>query len=85
MAMTFEKKGDGLYELNVQGFVCPHPQLYTKKSLEKVNPGDVINVIFDNPSSGESIASMCESQGNEIIEKKEEGGKLIWSIKKSED
>jgi len=85
MAMTFEKKGEGLYELNVQGYVCPHPQLYTKKSLEKVNPGDILNVIFDNPSSGESIASMCEAQGNDIVEKKEEGGKLIWSIKKSDD
>ena len=85
MAMTFEKKGEGVYELNVQGYVCPHPQLYMKKSLEKVDPGDIINVLFDNPSSGESIASMCDARGDEILEKKEDGGKLIWSIQKAED
>lgn len=51
--MKFEKRDDGSYLLDVQGFVCPHPQIYTKKALEKVNPGDVICVEFDNPSSGD--------------------------------
>jgi tRNA 2-thiouridine synthesizing protein A len=82
MGMKFEKTGDGKYMLDVCGFVCPHPQIYTKKSLEKVSEGDVIEVIFDNPSSGETIIQMCEAAGNDILEKKQEGGKLIYVIKK---
>jgi len=36
MAMKFEKKNGG-YLLDVQGYVCPHPQLYTKKALKNMN------------------------------------------------
>ena len=81
--MKFEKQTEGNYLLDVKGYVCPHPQIYTKKALAKIQSGDVLQVIFDNPSSGESIATMCDNTGDEIFEKKEEGGKFIWNIKKS--
>jgi tRNA 2-thiouridine synthesizing protein A len=82
MAVKFEKKSEGNFMLDVCGFVCPHPQIYTKKSLEKISSGDVIEVVFDNPSSGETIVQMCESAGQEVMDKKQEGGKRIYIIKK---
>jgi tRNA 2-thiouridine synthesizing protein A len=82
MALKFEKVEEGKYMLDVCGFVCPHPQIYTKKSLEKVESGDVVEVIFDNPSSGETIIQMCEAAGNEVLENKQEAGKTIFVIKK---
>ena len=81
--MKFEKKSDGLFVLNVEGYVCPHPQIYTKKALEKMKVGDVIEVTFDNPSSGESIATMCDNTGDEIIARNDEGGKYKWDIRKA--
>ncbi len=83
MAMKFEKKEDGQFLLDVTGYVCPHPQIYTKKALEKIGSGDVIEVVFDNPSSSESISAMCDQIGNDVIEKKKEGAKFVWKIKKS--
>ena len=47
MAVKFEKTGDGAYMLDVQGYVCPHPQLYTKKGLEKMKQGEILEVVFD--------------------------------------
>jgi tRNA 2-thiouridine synthesizing protein A len=82
MAVKFEKKDDTTYSLDVCGYVCPHPQIYAKKSLEKINSGDVLEIVFDNPSSGETIVQMCESAGNEVMDKKTEGGKMIYTIKK---
>ena len=83
MAVKFEKTGDGTYTLDVTSYVCPHPQVYTKKALEKMAPGDVLTLLFDNPSSGESILSMCESAGNELLGKNEEGGGTFrWQIRK---
>lgn len=82
MAMKFEKRSEGNFLLDVTGYVCPHPQIYTKKALEKVATGDIVEIVFDNPSSSESISAMCDSSGNEIIEKKKEGGKFMWKIKK---
>ena len=80
--MKYEKKDDGYY-LDVQGYVCPHPQLYTKKALKNMDSGEVLEVLFDNPSSSESISAMCDASGNEIIHKMEENGKFTWKIKKT--
>ena len=83
MAMSFAKKEEGVYELDVTGYVCPHPQIYTKKALERIHGGDVLEVTFDNPSSSESVSAMCDSNGNEIIEKIAAGGKFTFKIKKA--
>jgi len=82
MAMTFNKKSEGVYCLDVTGYVCPHPQIYTKKALEKMKSGDTLEVIFDNPSSSESVSAMCDSSGNEIIDKSMDGGKYVFTIRK---
>jgi tRNA 2-thiouridine synthesizing protein A len=82
MAIKFDKIRDGEYSLDCQGFVCPHPQIYTKKMLEKIGSGDILEVIFDNPSSSESITEMCTGSGNEIIDKNVADGKYIYRIQK---
>jgi tRNA 2-thiouridine synthesizing protein A len=83
MAVKFEKINDGDYVLDVTGYVCPHPQMYTKKVMGKLESGDVLTLTFDNPSSGESIMAMCDSEGNEIIDRNEEGGVFRWRIRKA--
>lgn len=82
MAMKFDKNADGTYLLDVCGYVCPHPQIYCKKSLEKIGEGEVLTMVFDNPSSAETIKQMLEQQGNELMEEKKESGKIIFKIKK---
>jgi len=76
------QKGNGLYELDVKGYVCPHPQLYTVKSLEKLKPGDVLEVVFDNPSSNETITMACNKRGYKIIDKSSNGGVFVLKIQK---
>ncbi len=83
MAMKFEKTGEGSYSLDVKGYVCPHPQLYTKSALSKMKPGDTLRLFFDNASSGESIASMCDKEGDEIVEQVASNGSFAWTIRKS--
>ncbi|MBU0622419.1 MAG: sulfurtransferase TusA family protein [Gammaproteobacteria bacterium] len=83
MAMTFNKIGDGEWKLNVCGYTCPHPQMYTKKALQKMEGGDVLILEFDNPSSGESILAMCEAEGNDLFDKQDLGGSFSWKIRKA--
>ena len=80
--MKFEKTGDNTYTLDVCGYVCPHPQMYTKKSLQKMEEGDILSLCFDNPSSKETIIQMVEAQGDEILSEKIEGGKIYLEIEK---
>ncbi len=83
MAMSFNKIADGEWELNVCGYACPHPQMYTKKALQKLESGNVLCLIFDNPSSGESIMAMCEAEGNDLFDRQETSGSYIWKIRKA--
>ena len=83
MGMKFEKKDEGRYLLNVNGYVCPHPQIYTKKALEKLSSGDILELFFDNPSSGESIEQMLENDGNELVVKNVDAGQFEWHIQKA--
>lgn len=82
MGVKFEKVEEGSYLLDVCGFVCPHPQMYTKKALQKMSSGDQLMLRFDNPSSGESIAAMCESEGNELYDRDESSSTYVWMIRK---
>ncbi|MCW9047088.1 MAG: sulfurtransferase TusA family protein [Gammaproteobacteria bacterium] len=82
MAIKFDKVSDGQYQLDVCGYVCPHPQMYTKKALQKLQSSDELTLIFDNPSSGESIIAMCETEGDEIFERAEGNGSTTWKIRK---
>ena len=46
MAVKFEELGSGQFQLDVCGYSCPHPQMYTKKALEKMSNGDVLTLIL---------------------------------------
>lgn len=46
--------------LDVLGETCPYPQLYTKKKLEKMPLGSVLEVITDHPPAAEeTIPGYC--------------------------
>jgi tRNA 2-thiouridine synthesizing protein A len=77
--MKLIRKGEGIFELDVRGYVCPHPQLYTMKSLEKLKPGSILEVVFDNPSSNETITMACKKKGYKILERAAKNG--IFKLK----
>lgn len=81
--ISFEKLSGGGYRLDVKGYGCPHVQIYTEKALNKLGSGEELAVIFDNPSSGESISFMCVLEGHELLERHEDGGTFSWRIRKA--
>ena len=48
-----------------------------------MKPGDTLKLLFDNASSGESIASMCDKNGDEIVEQLTNHGSFQWTIRKA--
>jgi tRNA 2-thiouridine synthesizing protein A len=83
MALKFEKQANGEYLLDVRGYVCPQPQLYTKKCLEKIQTGEVLEILFDNPSSEESITSYLDNTGDEVVQRDSQGGLYRFKVRKS--
>lgn len=82
MAIKLSKKSDGVFELDCKGYACPHPQLYTLKSLEKLQSGNVLEVVYDNASSQESINTAVTKKGYKIIENSKDGGVFTTKIEK---
>ncbi len=47
--------------LDVQGEICPYPQIYTRKKLESMKAGKVLEVVTDHPPAAEeTIPGYCE-------------------------
>ena len=58
--------------LDVLGETCPYPQLYTKKKLEKMSFGSVLEVITDHPPAAEeTIPGYCKDMNYPFVIKKE--------------
>lgn len=81
--VVFKKTDEGRFLLDVTGYVCPHVQVFTEKALKKLDAGNELTVVFDNPSSGESISYLCLSSGDNIIDRKEEHGTFTWQIRRA--
>ncbi|MCG5501324.1 sulfurtransferase TusA family protein [Ectothiorhodospira lacustris] len=81
--VIFEKKNETDYLLDVRGYGCPHVQVYAEKALKKISHNDTLTIIFDNPSSGESIRYMCSAGGHDLTDQRENEGTFTWTIRKS--
>ena len=42
------------------GDSCPRPQLMTRKAVNQLFSGEVVEVVVDNPSSVEAVPPMCD-------------------------
>ena len=45
--------------VDCRGDSCPRPQLMTKKAVNEIASGGVVEVLVDNPSSVEALPPLC--------------------------
>lgn len=81
--VVFKQTADGQFLLDVVGYGCPHAQIYTEKALKKLDSGHELTVVFDNPSSGESIRWLCTSNGDALDDTLESDGTFTWKIRRA--
>jgi TusA-related sulfurtransferase len=75
---SIKKVGEKMYELDLRGYVCPYPQMYTSQALTKLPRGSVLKVIIDNPSSIENMKSVAQKAGAKSVSVNSRGGE--WDI-----
>ncbi|MFX1275259.1 MAG: sulfurtransferase TusA family protein [Promethearchaeota archaeon] len=70
-------------KLDIRGKVCPMTFVYTKLNLEKMDKGEILEVMLDFPAAVENIPASCKRQNiGEIIEIKElDEDKKTWILK----
>ena len=69
--------------LDTKGMNCPMPILKTKKSMNKLNIGDTLEVYSTDPGSVRDFASFCKATGNELLESDEDDGVYRYLIRKN--
>jgi tRNA 2-thiouridine synthesizing protein A len=68
--------------LDCSDLVCPLPVAQTKKMLNSMDCGEILEVKGDFSEAGENIKIFVESQGHEVLEFKSEGEDYLIKIKK---
>lgn len=68
--------------LDTKGMNCPMPVLKTKKAIDSIDSGQVLEVISTDPGSKSDIPALLKRLGHELLETKEEGKAISFFIKK---
>lgn len=59
--------------LDAKGLVCPMPVLRTRKMLDELKSGEVLEVITTDPASRADIPALVDRLGHELLEVGENG------------
>ncbi len=68
--------------LDCQGLNCPMPVLKTKKALDDVKSGQILEVISTDPGAKSDIPALLNRLGHELVKTEEEGKVINFFIKK---
>ena len=68
--------------LDAKGLSCPMPLLRTKKEMNKLNAGEILQVDGTDPGSRNDLPGWCTRSGHEYLGEKEESGYFSFFIQK---
>jgi len=68
--------------LDVHGVTGPKADSVTEQALESMHRGQLLRVITDDHSSKRRIPDLCADRGFQLLEVREEGRTLYFTIQK---
>ena len=69
-------------KLDVRGLYCPSPAMQTVVELSKMQVGQTLLVLADDPAAEDDITDLCRTRGHELVELKKNGSDLEFILKK---
>lgn len=79
MNSTFEKPD---HLLDAQGLRCPEPVMMVRKTIRKMDEGETLLVIADDPSTTRDIPSFCRFMDHTLIAQDAENRPYRYLIRK---
>ena len=81
--MSATENGDGK-KLDATGLFCPEPVFRTKIEIERMQVGQVITVIADDPAAEDDISRWVSRNGHQLLDMKKDDttNVITFSIKK---
>jgi tRNA 2-thiouridine synthesizing protein A len=69
--------------LDCKGLNCPLPVIKTKKAIEKMQVGQILQMVATDPGSKPDMAAWSKSTGHELLATREEQGLYTFLIRKT--
>jgi len=69
--------------LDCVGLYCPMPIAHTAKKMKELEPGQVLEVLADDPGIEQDMPNWCNTTGNEFLGIEEDKGVYKVFVKKS--
>lgn len=73
---------DSVKFLDAKGMACPMPIVKTKKAINDINTGEVLEVHATDKGAKSDLAAWAKSGGHELLKDTEEDDVLKFWIKK---
>ena len=68
--------------LDAKGLACPMPIVKTKKAINELNAGEVLEIHATDKGAKSDLTAWAKSGGHELLQDTEEDGVLKFWVKK---
>lgn len=69
--------------LDAEGLACPLPVVKARLEMDKLAPGEVLEVVATDPGSVADFDGWTKMSGHELLESREEDGVYSYLIRKA--
>ncbi|MBU8908710.1 sulfurtransferase TusA family protein [Desertibacillus haloalkaliphilus] len=69
--------------VDAKGLACPMPIVKTKKAIDELRSGEVLEVLATDKGAKSDLAAWASSSGHEFISDSEENGVFTFYIRKA--
>ncbi|MFW9800850.1 MAG: sulfurtransferase TusA family protein [Candidatus Thorarchaeota archaeon] len=71
--------------LDCLGLYCPQPLFQAREAIDSIGPGEVLEMLADDPAAEEDIKRFCKRTGNHLLSfERLEDGTQRFLIRKKE-
>jgi TusA-related sulfurtransferase len=69
--------------LDCIGLFCPEPLFQTREQMDKIEVGEILEVLADDPAAEEDIQRFAKRTGHEIVTIEKQENHIRFLIKKT--
>ncbi|PKQ29361.1 MAG: hypothetical protein CVT60_05720 [Actinobacteria bacterium HGW-Actinobacteria-10] len=70
--------------LDCVGLYCPEPLFQTREAMDRLEPGDVLEVLADDPAAQEDLTRFARRAGHELVSIEDNDDHKRFLIRKGE-
>ncbi|MDZ7333358.1 MAG: sulfurtransferase TusA family protein [candidate division KSB1 bacterium] len=70
------------FTIDCLGLYCPMPIIKTAEKIKELSPGQILEVISDDPGFVDDMPNWCKMTGHEFLEMQQEGEEYRAYVRK---